>query len=82
MSEPADAPPQPFKIDPDGFYDEAVLLRVFRFKPAALDRARKTGRLRHTRAGGAVLYRGQWLLEWLTAGADPDPTPAAAPGPA
>jgi hypothetical protein len=54
----------PFKLDPEAFYSEEQLDRMLGI-PAAIDRARKAGELRHTRKGHGVFFLGQWVRDWL-----------------
>jgi hypothetical protein len=58
---------EPITINPDGLYDDGAVVLALDIPSATLARARRTGRLRHTRQGRRVLYRGQWLLDWLEA---------------
>ncbi len=60
-------PTSPVRIDPDGIYDDGALVLSLGLTHAALQRARRDGRLRHIRSGRRILYRGQWLLDWLHA---------------
>jgi hypothetical protein len=59
----------PARIDPDGIYHEGHACLLLDLPSATLIRARRDGRLRFTRQGRRVLYRGRWLLEWLDADA-------------
>jgi hypothetical protein len=54
-------------IDPDAVYDDGALYCTLGLSAAALARARRSGRLRHTRQGNRILYLGGWVLEWLRA---------------
>ena len=58
---------KPLLIEPSGLYDDGALQFAAGLSPAALARARQSGRLRHTRQGKRILYLGQWLLDWLDA---------------
>ena len=55
------------RIDPTGIYDDGALRHELGLAHAAVNRARRTGRLRFTRQGHRVLYLGQWVLDWLQA---------------
>ena len=57
-------------VDPHAVYDDALLIIGLGLSSTAVDRARRTGALRHMRAGHRILYRGQWIIDWLEAGAD------------
>jgi hypothetical protein len=54
------------KIDPAAWYDDAGLYGALEISFQAITRARRDGRLRHTREGRRTLYLGQWVLDWLT----------------
>lgn len=54
-----------FAIDPDAIYDDGTLVLALGLTFATLGRARRAGELRYTRKGKRVLYRGQWLIDWL-----------------
>jgi hypothetical protein len=56
---------EPIRLDPTALYDDRML-RTYGLRPTALERARKSGELRHTRRGGRVMYAGSWVQEWLT----------------
>lgn len=58
-------PMSPVRIDPDGIYDDGVLVLILGLTHAALQKARRDGQLRHTRRGRRILYRGQWVIDWL-----------------
>jgi len=58
---------EPLSIEPSALYDDGALQLAAGLTPATLARARRSGRLRHTRQGKRVLYLGQWLLDWLEA---------------
>lgn len=53
------------KIDPESYYDGDLLFSLLDLSHSTLVTARRAGRLRYTRAGNRILYRGQWLLDWL-----------------
>lgn len=57
----------PYRIEPDAIYDDNAIRSTLGLSGGAIDRARREGRLRHTRAGGRILYLGRWILDWLTA---------------
>jgi hypothetical protein len=59
----------PIVIDPAAIYHDGTLRLALDLPSATLARARREGRLRFTRQGGRVLYRGQWILDWLEADA-------------
>lgn len=59
----------PARIDPDGIYHDSQARLVLGLASATLARARREGRLRYSRQGKRILYRGQWLLDWLEADA-------------
>jgi hypothetical protein len=60
----------PALIHPDAVYHDGQARLLLGLTGATLARARREGRLRHTRQGHRVLYRGSWLLDWLEADAD------------
>jgi hypothetical protein len=60
----------PAHIHPDAIYHDGQVRLLLGLPGATLDRARREGRLRYTRQGGRVLYRGTWLLAWLEADAE------------
>lgn len=59
-----------FRIDPDGIYDDAALVLGLGVAHGTLRRARRAEHLRSTRKGHRVLYRGQWIIDWLEQGAE------------
>lgn len=59
----------PCHIDSQGVYDDGAVVIALDIPSATLARARRDGRLRYTRQGRRTLYLGQWLLDWLAAGA-------------
>ncbi len=65
-------PTKPVRIDPDAIYDDGALVLALGLTHAALTTARRRGRLRHTRSGRRILYRGQWILDWLESHARPE----------
>ena len=58
-------PTKPIRIEPDAIYDDGALVLTLGLTHAAIARARRNGRLRYTRNGRRILYRGQWILDWL-----------------
>jgi len=56
---------EPFLIRPDAIYTDGEVRLALDVTTAALARARRQRRLRFTAQGRAILYRGQWLLDWL-----------------
>ncbi|MGD9856941.1 MAG: hypothetical protein AB7U20_18485 [Planctomycetaceae bacterium] len=52
-------------IAPDGIYLDGDVRLALDLTESALVRARRRGRLRFSRQGRSILYRGRWLLEWL-----------------
>jgi hypothetical protein len=62
---------QSSEISPNALYDTQTLYLTFGISQAALSRARRDGRLRHTRQGSRIVYLGQWLLDWLEREAAP-----------
>jgi len=58
------------KIHPDAIYQDGQARLLLGLTGAALARARRERRLRFTRQGKRVIYRGAWLLAWLEADAD------------
>lgn len=55
------------KIDPTGIYSDGELRLILDVGAAVTARARRSGDLRHARQGRRVIYRGQWILDWLDA---------------
>ncbi len=55
----------PFVIQPDAIYSDGEVRLALGVTSSALVRARREGRLCFTRQGNSILYRGQWLLDWL-----------------
>jgi hypothetical protein len=56
-----------FLIDRDTICDEGAISLAPDIPLNTLDRARPEGRLRFTRKGRRVFFRGQWLLDWFEA---------------
>ncbi len=54
-----------FSIDPNAIYGEGDLVLGLGITQAALLKARRAGQLRFIRKGKRVLFRGQWLLDWV-----------------
>ncbi len=54
-----------FPIDPKAVYDDAALSVALGVSAESLLRARRAGKLRHTRKGKRVFYLGQWILDWF-----------------
>ncbi len=63
-------PTIPTPIDPDAIYHDGQVRLLLGLPGATLTRCRRLGTLRHSRQGHSILYRGQWLLDWLEADAD------------
>jgi len=55
----------PIRIDLDAIYAEGALCLLLGMTSSALARARRAGDLKHRRLGRVVLYRGEWVMEWL-----------------
>jgi hypothetical protein len=62
----------PAHIHPDAVYHDGQARLLLGLAGATLARARREGRLRFTRQGKRILYRGAWLLAWLEADAERD----------
>ena len=58
-------PNEPARIEPDAVYDDGALVLTLGLTHAAISRARRRGDLRYAREGRRVLYRGQWIIDWL-----------------
>ncbi len=52
-------------IEPDAIYTDGDIRLALGLTTATLSRARRDGRLRYSRQGRTLLYRGSWLLDWL-----------------
>ncbi len=65
-------PTTPIRIDPDAIYDDGALVLTLGLTHAAIARARRNKRLRYTRNGRRILYRGQWIIDWLESDAPPE----------
>ncbi len=60
------------KIDPDGWYDDTSIYTALEVSSQTLARARREGRLRHSKKGNRILYLGRWLIDWLTTDSAPE----------
>ncbi len=60
-------------IEPNAIYDDGALVLGLSLTHAALARARRAGELRFARKGKRVLYRGQWIIDWLERSEDARP---------
>lgn len=58
-----------FRIDPNGFYDDGMLVLGLGLTHTTLATARRKRQLRYARKGRRVLYLGQWVLDWLASSA-------------
>ena len=65
-NEPPGPAGQPVRIEPDAWYTDPDLRLILRLPGATLQRARRTGDLRHTRRGASVWHQGAWVIEWLS----------------
>lgn len=63
----------PPRIDPGAVYSDGDLRLMLGVSSAALARARRSGQLRYSRPGRSVLYRGQWVIDWLEGDANQRP---------
>jgi hypothetical protein len=57
--------PEEIRFDPDAFYHDGQLRLLLGITTATLIAARREGRLLFTRKGKRLLYRGQWVIDWL-----------------
>ena len=55
----------PLRIDSEAIYHDGDVRLLLGLTAASTARARREGRLRYTRQGHSILYRGQWLIDWL-----------------
>lgn len=55
-----------FQIQPSAYYDGKSVCELLNVKRSSLDKERQRGDLRAVRRAGQFLYRGQWLLDWLS----------------
>ncbi len=53
------------QINPACLYDDTFLFSKLQFPIGTVQRARREGRLRHTKVGGRFVYFGCWILSWL-----------------
>jgi hypothetical protein len=60
------------RLEPDAYYSEAEFLKHSGFAPTALEQGRRSGDLRFVKRGHARVYKGSWLISWLS----PTPTNA------
>ena len=58
-------PGQPVRIDPDAWYTDPDLRLILGLPGATLQRARRSGALRHSRRGMQVFHSGKWVIRWL-----------------
>ena len=56
---------KPFALKTFGVYDDDVLMEGMGIPKITLAKARRSGQLRFTRKGHRILYRGQWVIDWL-----------------
>jgi hypothetical protein len=56
----------PIVIDTDAFYDDRSLMDLLGVSELALTKARQSGTLKYTRKGQRILYRGAWVVAWLS----------------
>ena len=61
---------RPVLIDPEGIYTDGQIRLMLDLTEATMARARREGGLRYTRQNKRVLYRGQWITDWLESSAD------------
>lgn len=54
-----------FPISPLTVYDDDALRLGLHLSQAAIDDARRSGRLRSTHHGSRTFYLGAWVLAWL-----------------
>jgi hypothetical protein len=54
-------------LDPTAIYDDGALYVRLGLSATTLSKARRAGRLRHTRQGRRILYLGEWVVAWLRA---------------
>ena len=52
-------------LEPNRIYDVGAIVLALDVPSSSIDRARRAGSLRSARVGRRVLFRGQWLLDWL-----------------
>jgi hypothetical protein len=56
-------------LDREAIYDDDTLSGLLGVSGAVLRRARRSGALQHVRHGTRILYVGEWVMDWLRAGA-------------
>lgn len=56
-----------FTIDPNAVYRDGEIRLKLGVTSSALAKARREKTLKFSRQGHRILYRGQWLLDWLEA---------------
>jgi hypothetical protein len=56
-------------IHPDSIYLDGNVRLLLGLPSSTLARARRNRALKFTKQGHKILYRGQWLLDWLEADA-------------
>ena len=56
---------EPITVEPMALYDDGALHMLLGLTPASLAKARHGGALRYSRKGKRILYRGQWILDWI-----------------
>lgn len=52
-------------IEPGKFYDDFAVSRILGIRESVQKRARESNELKYTKKGPQILYRGQWLIDWL-----------------
>ncbi len=57
-------------IEPAGFYDDLAVKRLLDISEQDQKKGRDFGDLKYTKKGRQILYRGQWLIDWLQPEAD------------
>jgi hypothetical protein len=57
---------EPIRIIRDAYYDGPSATIALGIGETSLARARRSGALRHVRRGGRIMYKGEWLDEWLS----------------
>ncbi len=62
---------QPVLIELEALYDDGALQQALGLTASALASARRAGTLRYIRKGKRTLYKGNWILSWLEAEAEP-----------
>lgn len=53
-------------IEPDAIYPQRAIRDALSISPATFAAARRAGELPFIRKGKTFLYRGEWLLSWLS----------------